>query len=264
MANFPQHTSNRQLSKVGEYSPLRSPKDKDSPYQSRKIFNQYADQINILTQNVKQLYRESQRKNDPNVKRLQDFGFFPFQIYTIPDIFRPQNSGSYTSGSNWTTVRVRNGQVLTSFVNYSSSFVYGTDGVQYPDSNYFNPSWTANVDYIIPSGSNQQWFWIEELSSSVSGSNYIVQSSTSSNVSSTYVQSPWFNYPSASNNHIPIGVVDAVSSASIHQLLIRQFLRTDVMSTGGTTSGSYIQLIACSIDGVNSTIFVLGYISGSH
>ena len=260
---FQHYIPTKRVEKVSEYSPLASPKERNSPWQMRKTFNQFADQINNHTQQIKQTQRDTQRSNNPNIKRLSSFDFFPFKIYTIADVFRPQNSGSYTTGSNWQTVRIRNGQVLTSFVNYTSSFVYGTDGTQYPDSNYFNPAWTSGIDYIIPPSSSQYYFWIESLSSSVSGSNYCIQSATSSNIPSTYIQSPWFNYPSASNTHIPVGYVDNMTSASVHQLLIRQFQRTDVVATGGSSSGSYLQLIAC-INGVNTTIYVLGFVSGSH
>ena len=259
--SFPSFLPNQQSKQIHEYSLLRSPKDSDSPWQMRKIFDQYGKQINALSEQVKYFHRIMDAKIDPEAKRQLDFDFFPFKIYTVPIVLRQPDSGSYSSDSNWRTVRVRGGAVLTETVDTASSWVYGTDLSPWPDSNISPLPWLKNVDYIVPTGSNQYWFWIEQLSSSISGTMYWLQQASASNVSSTSVQIPWSTFPSASTSHIPIGYVDNATSASVHQMFTRQYQRTDVVSTGG--SGSYIPIPAC-LNGTASILYVQGYfVSGS-
>jgi hypothetical protein len=199
-----------------------------------------------------------------NERKTLDLDFYPFKIYSLADEFRgPDLYSPYILSNNWTTFRIRNGAVLTSQVNITGSSVAGTDKYVYPDINTFYLGWVPGVDIVVPTGSNQYYVWIESLTGSyaVSGSSYVIQYATSSQVQSTYVQTPWVTFPSASSIHIPIGYIDNVSSASIQRPFVRQYLRTDVLYAGGG-SGSYIPLSAC-VNGQMVTIYVNGYISGS-
>ena len=237
-----------------EVSALRSPRDSQTIYHNWKYLNELGKGYNKLIQIANQMTREIKRIEGHNVL---GFDFFPFCIYTVPLELRPPDSGSYTSGYNWSTVRVRGGAVLINSVNTGSSWVYGTDQSLYPDYSTLTFQWQSPIDIIVPPGSNQYWFWVEQLSSSVSGSMNWLQYATSSAITTTGVQTPWASWPSASFQHIPIGYVDNVTNASVQDLLVRQFQRTDITQEG-TTSGSYIPMNIC-INGVMETVYVNAY-----
>jgi hypothetical protein len=118
-------------------------------------------------------------------------------------------------------------------------------------------------DIVVPSGSAQYWFFIEDLTqntgSSASTASYVLRYAANPTTAGSTNPDPWTTYPSASSKYFPIGYVDAVSSASINQLLVRQYQRSDITSVG---SGNFISMSICQ-DGNVSTWFINMYKSGS-
>jgi len=171
-------------------------------------------------------------------RNITDFEFFPFQIYTLSDQFRP---AGFTD--NWHTVRVRGGFVMTNLVA-TSSYVNGTDGFwNYAESNNFsnqnssNQIVTASYDITVPSSSyGPMWFWIEKTNPGPTETYNLRYSVTPTSVSSGN-PNPWATFPSASANYIPVGYCDAYSSASQYTLLTRQLLYSDVLLSGGSSGG---------------------------
>ena len=248
----------KQMPKPEEVSILRPTTDSATIYNAWRRENELVKSYNQILGIVNQMSREIDKLK---LRKVIGLDFYPFCIYSVPSQFRQADSGSYTNDWNWSTVRIRNGAVLTSVVDTSGSSVYGTDNAWIPDDNTVNGDWNATMDYIIPAESDKWYFWIEALSSSVSGSSYFIQNASSSNIPLAYIQSPWTSFPSASVNHIPIGFCDNFNSASSNTLVIRQYQRTDVVSTGG--SGSYVSIPAC-LNGTASVLHVMGYFtSGS-
>lgn len=229
----------KKLPKPEEVSVLRSPRDSSTLYNSWKRDAEVINSQNKLVELMNQMSRELEKIKG---RKKLDLDFYPFKIYTLADQWRGfGSSGSYSLSNNWQTVRVRGGQVLTNRVDYSGSFVYGTDNSIFPDYDTFPIGWNYQYDIVIPPTSSQYWFWIESLTGSLSGSNYILQYGTGSQIASYYVQTPWSTFPSASTTHIPIGYVDNNSSSSIQRLMVRQFLREDLISNGGSNSSTSTQ-----------------------
>jgi hypothetical protein len=236
-----------------EFSSLRSMRDKGSPSTQWKEQIDYAKQINSLTQFVKVLWDQVQKIRQPSVYIDQH----PFKIYSIPPMLYP--SDTEKSGS-WRTFKVRGGCVLTDIVS-PSSIVFGTDNEDYPDHQSYNIPVEQNA-IVVPLASPQYWFWIEKLiPPQTNTGSYILRHGENPASVSTFNPNPWINFPSSSNNHIPIGFVDTNTSGSAGIAYVRQYLRNDVLSTG-TSSGSYIEMNVCENERV-VTYYVNAFRSGS-
>jgi len=183
------------------------------------------------------------------------FDLYPFKIYVLPLTFRRTLNSNDTY---WRTVRVRGGYVFTSTVS-TSSYVQGCDGFEtYAYANTYNIH-TASADILLPTSQslNPIWFWIEN-SGSATPPSYILRYGSNPTGSSTGNPSPsWTSFPTADSTHIPIGLVDAYTSSSIKQLLIRQYVNSDIISTGGgggwNWKGTYAE---SSSYAVNDVVFV--------
>ena len=208
-----------------EYSRLRSAKDKGSPGTSWKPMQEYASQLNSLTEFCKSLWKEM-----ANIKKSQaaTVEMYPFRIYSPPAwTYNPPSTGSIS----WRSFKVRNGCVLTQKVSMSSQ-VFGCDGVKYHDQQYY-PLPVENNLYVVPVSSSQYWFWIEELTSSLPNTgSYLLRYGANPAVASVGNPHPWASFPSASSQYVPIGFVDTNTSGSTQQSYVRQFQRTDVVATG--------------------------------
>ncbi len=218
-----------------EASGYKSPREADSIQHTWKYINRTIDGVNTNVQNINQLNRDLQKLAE---RDKLDFELYPFKIYVVPTLFR--SGGDVTQfTNNWRTVRVRGGFVLNNIVS-TSSYVNGCDGFQnYPYSNAYGSASivTSSIDYTIPVTQSMYWFWIENTTGS-----YNLRYGANPVSSSLGNPTPWVGFPSASANYIPIGWVDSRSSASINQLVIRQFLTSDIISTGGAAvTSSYPQ-----------------------
>ena len=233
-----------------EWSQYHTQRDSHSPLKQWKDSSGYAQQINALTQIVVSLGKSLSKIKQPVAA---SFDFHPFKIYNVPDIFRPTvATGSFNPTDNWRTFRVRNGEVLTKTI--TSGSVYGTDATQYVDSNIFPLN---SFDTLVPTGSSRYYFWIETLDTAAppTGS-YVIQSGI--DPSQVGLQNKWSNWPSASANHLPIGYVDTLSSGSINQAFVRQYIRSDILSN----AVNYQSMSVC-VGGQEQTWYVAAYQSGS-
>lgn len=186
-----------------------------------QYLNQVVDAENKSTRDIAQLNRDIKRILDSN---KLGFELYPFKIYVLPDVFRGTTTPSAT---NWRTVRVRGGYVLTEQVA-TGSIVNGCDGFQeYAYANTVD-NYTTGSDILVDANTFW-WFWIEETSSSY----YNLRYGSNPTASSVGNPNPWTGFPTADAQHIPIGYVDSATSASQNQLLIRNLIDSDVVIKGG-------------------------------
>lgn len=209
-----------------EASALKSQREPDSIYKMWVRLNNVVHAVNKSNSNINQINRDV--KSIGNERNKLGFDLFPFKIYVLPDVYRQGN----LTGQSWHTVRVRGGFVLTSTVG-TASYVNGTDGFQ--NYAYANTYPTTNCDITLPtdSGSNPVWFWIENNTAVSSSSTYWLRYGSNPVSSSLGNPTPWVSFPNANANYIPVGLVDCYSSSSVNQALIRQFLTSDVLLSGG-------------------------------
>jgi hypothetical protein len=154
----------------------------------------------------------------------------PFRIYQV--FSSPPDSG------DWLRFRVRAGRVMESDAS-------GTDATDAdPDQEELQAAATA--DYTtIPTGTANFWFWLE-LSGSGAGLTATVRSAADPSVAGTDNPNPWPSYPLPDATHIPIGWVDTLTNESASVAIVRQLLRTDVVSIVGGGGG----LMACQITAI--------------
>lgn len=136
----------------------------------------------------------------------------PFKLYQLPSCLR-----ATASSTDWLKFRVRGGQVL-------GVDATGTDAAPNPDIEVF-PDVT---DITVPANTSEYWFWLTV---------------TDGVGAVTHGASPaaagWDGFPEPDSEHIPIGVVDTATYLIQCMPLVRQFLRSDVVSVGsGDGSGS--------------------------
>jgi len=227
------------LPKAHEASALRPKRDSDNIQTLWKKLNEAIISQNKSNQLINQLSREFKKLKE---RGTMDFGFFPFEIYTLPVEFRPTGDiAQYTASINWRTVRIRGGLVLTETVS-TGSFVWGTDMMQnYSYDSILPPSNVGTYDIQVPQNTPQYWFWIENSgSANISGSSqyYLRYSADPTMADDIGNPVPWATFPSASSNYIPIGYVDTATSGSINVIYSRQFVNSDIILQGGASSGS--------------------------
>lgn len=244
MPGFSQFNTIITLPKLHEASSLHSIREPESQGYLWKFHNSVAEASNKHGRDIAQLNREI--KNINNRKKL-GFDLFPFKIYVLPDSIRTNNQ-SNTNTTNWRTVRVRGGYVLTDTVS-TGSYVQGCDGFQeYAYGNTYNVT-SASADIVLNTNSFY-WFWIEEI-----GTSYNIRYGVNPVTSSTGNPNPWTSFPTADAQHIPIGYVDTEASASIQQALIRNLIDSDIVIKGGNGS-SYAAWNYTSSYNVGTDIFV--------
>ena len=220
-----------------EASKLKSQREPDSMYKMWSFVNKCASAVNKASSNINQLNRDI--KSVLNERHKLGFDLFPFKIYILPDMFR----GNNLNGTSWRTVRVRGGFVFTDQVA-TSSYVNGTDMFQnYAYANTFTG--TASYTSVVPTSyditlptdqaDNPVWFWIENAGSS----SYYLRYGNNPVSASLGNPTPWTSFPDADADYIPVGLVDAYSSASSQQILIRQFLTSDVLLSGGSSPSNW-------------------------
>lgn len=148
---------------------------------------------------------------DQRRPRARVAGMHPFKLYCLPWALR-----TATSADDWRKFRVRAGRVM-------GADVTGTDAADdNPDGELF-PSVT---DIEVPDGTAAYWFWIE-----ISGAAGSVQHSAAP------ASNGWAGFPIPDETHIPIGYVDTETKSAGKVAIVRQLLRTDVVSVGGGGAG---------------------------
>lgn len=213
-----------------EFSKLRNSRDKGSPLTHWKNQEEYAIQINSLTEFCKVIWKEISKIKPKGSSIVQS----PFRIYNVPSILQ-QNADI---GQYWRTFSIRNGCVLTDIVS-TGSFVFGTDNAILVDQQTYG-NFPNSPQYQVPDGVIQYWFWIEKKNDGSSygpgTGSYVLRYGSDPTLISVGNPIPWSSFPSASTTHFPIGYVDTQSSSSIQQAFVRQFLRTDVLNSGGSSN----------------------------
>lgn len=215
-----------QMPSPTEMSSLHSKRDSNGIFMIWKKLREIIHTVNKLIQ----LFQQNSR----NIKELQQQNYSslnltPFQIYRISDSLRGYQNSQISASTNWHTVRVRGGLVLTANVS-TGSFVTGTDMMQNFAYNDYLPSASYGpYDIIVPTLTPQYWFWIESQSTS----SYTLRYAQDPTIVSAGNPNTWVGFPSASSNYIPIGWVDTYTSASIRRAYVRQLQVGDVVSSGG-------------------------------
>src|SRR5579863_2470569 len=103
-----------QIPKLHEGSVYKSQREPESIYRMWQYINEIVDAENKSSRDIAQLNREMKRILDRN---KIGFELYPFKIYVLPDVFR---GTTVVNDTNWRTVRVRGGYVLTEKVTTGS------------------------------------------------------------------------------------------------------------------------------------------------
>jgi hypothetical protein len=212
-------------------------------------------QLNALTEFCRTIWDEVGKIKQTKASSVD---FFPFKIYSIPSYLYTYPD---TLNERWRTFKVREGCVLTSIVS-TGSRVFGTDGIKFSDNvQYAIPPESGSI--VVPISSSQYWIWIEQLTASlpITGT-YVLRHGADPSIAGTYNPNPWVSFPIATGSYIPIGFIDTQSSGSVGRAYVRQFLRNDVLSSGGGGNGNYISTSIC-VDGEVQTWYVDMYRSGT-
>lgn len=147
---------------------------------------------------------------------------FPFAIYQLPSVLR-----AAPAANDWLKFRVRAGK-------YLGVDVSGTDGANDdPDSESLFEADT--LDISVPSGTPSFWFWLD-----------------ASNPAAPALKSG-VTPPTFDSSHVAIGMVDTSTNAATRQAVVRQIVRTDIISTG---AGSGLGLQAFRLKYVGIDVLV--------
>ena len=266
MSGHTQFTPHSVQKHIGEGSPLQSKRESQNPLHLNKFHNQSGKQVNSLTQGVQNINRTLVPLYQP---RLTGINFYPFKIYLQPSMFRTTSSVD----TSWRTVRVRSGAVLTEVISpLTHSLVIGTDNITWPDRQLYQTNFTGSgydprYDITVPTNCSFYYFYIEtSVTKSVVTNHYqynLRHTQTPTSASIPNNPHAWTSYPSASSNYTMIGYADSNVSGAIHQLYVRQYLRTDLLSTGGSSLPTPIPFPVCLSDGTQKIYYIYGYESGS-
>jgi hypothetical protein len=167
----------------------------DDPRKDWAKVNLLAAQVDDLRKQIglQREYITTLRKNLGSLAA----GMHPFKVYQIPPHLRAS-----TSAEDWRKVRVRSGRAL------GVDIVTGTDGATEVDEGGF-PSTT---DITVPASSDNYTIYLTLSSSAVSHSD---------------------TPPAESEDVLYIAVCDSDTRSAQKELVIRQLVRTDILSTGG-------------------------------
>lgn len=226
----------KQLPRPHEVSHLRSPRDSDAIYSAWKRENEIVKGYNQVIGILNQMTREIKRLEG---RRTQDFDFFPFKIYNLPDEFQVNSFSS----DNWRKVNIRGGYVFTQTFDTGSTFVNGTDRMEpVAYQNILSPPPYNAGQYTVPTGSAQYWFWVEKSGSFVSGSPYFLRyASNPLTPDSASNPNGWTNWPSASANNYVLGYADTSTQAPNNTMIFRQIQVGDIV----TSPVNYITMSVC-------------------
>lgn len=139
-------------------------------------------------------------------------GLHPFQIYTMPACAR--SAPTADPANDWRRFRVRSGFIL-------GTEPTGTDGAQWPDSGAFSGTYTDEI--TVDAEVAEYWFWLQQ-----SGDTWSVQHDDTPGLAG------WDAFPTPDAENIPIGFVDTATHYATRQAVVRQLLRADVVTLGGS------------------------------
>jgi hypothetical protein len=153
----------------------------------------------------------------------------PFQVYQIPIEYRD----SPDPNSDWRRFVIRAGRVFETDCS-------GTDGADAnPDSEAIGDD--AN-ELLVPEVTPKWWIWIEIGKDAYDATTAVIRYSDTPN-SNSYSDgnnpswtsnAAWTGAPKPDSTHIPIAWVDTDTDNATHEAHVRQLLRADVISVGGS------------------------------
>jgi hypothetical protein len=169
----------------------------------------------------------------------------PFALYNLP----PHHRASPDPATDWRRVRVRAGR-------YLGADASGTDGEDdSPDTGQFDGA-TLTDEVLIAASTAAHWFWIDVTTPSAPE---VKHADAAASDPDDPAGQGWTSFPVPDANHIPIGVVDSATYATDKYCAVRQYLRADVVTKGGSSVRwvavvSYSagnDYVTCTIDGAS-------------
>ena len=147
----------------------------------------------------------------------------PFKIYQLPAVLRAAPNAT----TDWLKFRVRAGRVLGDDATGTDANDVNPDDETYPDVD----------DITVPSGVEEYWFWLDGT---------VVKHGYDDGAGGDPVSQGWTSFPDPDATHIPIGFVDTDTLSGSYTAIIRQLLRTDVVTVGGGGGTAKEFLVASS------------------
>ncbi len=192
---------------------------------------------------------------------------FPFRIYSFPSAWRVAPAPT----TDWLKFRI----ALGYYNNIVPSGCDRTDAAPGasgyvpcgPDSDTI-PSESGTdftgTEYVLASGQGKIYFWIDASTPTAPVIKYGYPGMAVSGNGGDPVTLGWTAFPTPDSQHIPIGWVDTSTDAATYTAHIRQILRSDNPSAGGSP-GSVVQLAAIyGLSNADSfTAYLLGISSSS-
>jgi hypothetical protein len=188
--------------------------------------NELDRKIEALTKTIAAMQfslAEARRKPD------QPPEMHPFKIYQIPSIFRA--AGTATA-DDWRKFRVRGGRIVSTEADGPD--IVGTDEADFPDGPLY-PN-RADVEITVTANVEQYWIWITVADDGLSG---LIKHGADPTTNG------WDAFPTIDAN-VPIGWVDTSTQLADKVALVRQLLRTDLVSGGG------IEMELCTDTGLHT------------
>ena len=161
---------------------------------------------------------------------------YPFKIYQLPWQFRTATNPA----TDWLKVRVRSGNLMQQGVGLIAP-VSGTDGAPNPEIETYNDTPLTYGDIPVTSNTSNFYIWVNYGASTANI--YFGTSASGANIVTT--SAPWYmamadtwpTFPVPDSSHIPIAKIDSMTHANKKQLLITQFIQTDIFINGGGGTG---------------------------
>jgi hypothetical protein len=214
-----------------EMSGLTSPRERDSIQHMWQTALQ-SQQAAASARNANGSLSQTPSPRRPSNPSL----FYPFKIYQLPWMFRTN-----PTPQDWLKVRVRTGRCLIGGINN----VLGCDGAPDPSNETYNDTPLTYGDIPVPANTASYYIWVNFSTSPAQL--YFGTSAASANIPTS--SAPWYmaqadtwpTFPTPDATHIPIGQVDSNTYAAQQQLIITQYVRSDIYSSGGGSNngGSY-------------------------
>jgi hypothetical protein len=219
-------------------------RDPNSPANLWHSVNDANHRAQAMTDSVGQIQRQVARMRNPT---FAGSAMHPFKIYQLP---RDVAGQPYPNGVGWRTVIVRGGRVMETDALFTDNINDFTDYDVWPNTHqYWNQFYTNEIP--VPDGIMEFWFWLE-IGSDDTGTTASVRWGDDTTASSYNdpdfpdlkwlnwtSDNPWagfndgLNAPIPDATHVPIGTVDTKTSRLNLTPIIRQYLRSDLVFSGG-------------------------------
>jgi hypothetical protein len=172
--------------------------------------------------------------------------YHPFKLYQLPIEYRDTPDAN----TDWRRFVVRAGRVFESDAT-------GTDLEDTnPDAETIG---AADNEILVPNATPKFWFWLELGADAYGVTTAVVRYSATPNANaytdginpSWTSDAPWSGAPKPDRSHVPIAWVDTDTDNAVHVAHVRQLLRADVMTVGGsgmTFRGEWTDSLTYGID----------------